>query len=352
MKEGDPQKTAEPAGADAANPAVPTLPILVVGSVALDTITTPHGQVRDVLGGSAAYFSLVASLLAPVRVVAVVGEDFPERYREALGRRDVDLSGLVTQPGKTFRWEGIYEADLVRRRTIRTDLNVFETFRPTIPSSFAATPVVFLANIDPDLQASVLDQMESPRWVFLDTMNFWLHGAKRDSLVRLLSRVHAVLVDHEEARLLSGQQRLADAARWIADHGPLMVVVKRGDCGALVRLGNDWFWVSPYPEAEVMDATGAGDSFAGGVLGAIARWGEDGGGLRRALVVGAAAASRAIEVFGAQDLVNLDLAGVLDRARVIRGMGQVPQPDPALDGVPVATVTRPKGGSTGGSRKG
>lgn len=235
-------------------------PILVVGSVALDTISTPQAKGVEVLGGSASYVSLVSSVFAPVRIVAVVGEDFPEKHHEVLACRGIDLTGLSVAPGKTFQWEGVYEADLVGRRSLRTDLNVFEIFRPVIPDSFRQTPIVFLANIDPDLQASVLDQMDKPEWVVLDTMDFWMNGAKRDSLLRLLGRVHAVLVNDEEAKLLTGLNVIPDAACWIQDRGPEVVVVKRGDCGALARIRSTWFWVPPFPEGRVVDPTGAGDS--------------------------------------------------------------------------------------------
>jgi sugar/nucleoside kinase (ribokinase family) len=306
-------------------------PILVVGSVALDTISTPQRQGVEVLGGSASYVSLVSSVFAPVRLVAVVGEDFSERHHQVLACRGVDLAGLSIEPGKTFHWEGRYDDDLVGRRTICTELNVFETFRPVIPGAFRATPIVFLANIDPDLQASVLDQMESPEWVVLDTMNFWMTGPKRDSLSKLLSRVHAVLINDEEARLLTGLYNLPAAARWVQQRGPEVVVIKRGDCGALARIRDGWFWVPPYLEGGVVDPTGAGDSFAAGFLGSLARWGLDDTGLRRSLLIGAAAASCAIEKFGAEALVEMNLNEILFRARRIRDIGSAPGPDPALD---------------------
>jgi sugar/nucleoside kinase (ribokinase family) len=163
-------------------------------------------------------------------------------------------------------------------------------------------------------------------------MDYWMTGAKRESLIRLLGRVDGVLVDHGEARLLSGLSRLTEAVRWIADRGPRFVVLKRGDCGALALLAGEWFWTPPYPEADVRDPTGAGDSFAGGLLGGLARWGTEGAGLRRALVVGAATASRAIEGFGAEPLAELELSEILERARLVRDMGCFPRPDPALDG--------------------
>lgn len=329
-------------GAGGPGPTDGVPPILVVGSVALDSVATPERRVRDVLGGSASYFSLVASLLAPVRVVGVVGEDFPESCRRTLSRRSIDLTGLVTEEGKTFRWSGEYDPDLVGRRTLRTELNVFESFQPKIPQSYRSTPLVFLANIDPDLQASVLDQMSDPQWVFLDTMDFWMEGAKRQSLIGLLDRVDAVLIDHVEARLLSGQSHLQDAVQWIRDRGPKIVVIKRGDCGALARLEDEWFWVPPYPESAVQDPTGAGDSFAGGVLGAMARWGTSGSGLRRALLVGAAAASCAIEAFGAEPIAELSPDEVFRREAVLRRMTEVSEGDPA-------TVARPPAVRSGGA---
>ena len=325
--------------------------ILVVGSVALDTVTTPRGKAEDVLGGSASYFSLVASALTEVRLVGVVGSDFPDECRVALEAAGVDVGGLTVEEGKTFRWEGVYGADLVGRRSLRTELNVFETFRPRIPAAFRKTPIVFLANIDPDLQAAVLDQMESPSRVVLDTMDFWMTGKKKDALVGLLGRVQVVLVDQREAQLLTDRPRLADAVEWIQDRGPRIVVVKRGDCGALARLDDDWFWIPPYPVADVVDPTGAGDSFAGGFLGSLARWGDDPAGLRRGLIIGAAAASRAIEGFGALWMAGVELEEILERARVIADMGRLPYPDPVLNERHVVATAPWTGGEAGGPRQ-
>ncbi|MBD3335644.1 MAG: sugar kinase [Candidatus Eisenbacteria bacterium] len=327
-------------------------PILVVGSVALDTITTAHGRADKVLGGSASYFSLVASAFAPVRLVAVVGDDFPADYRALLSARRIALDGLVVSPGRTFHWEGIYEADLVGRRSLKTELNVFEAFRPEIPGPFQDSPIVFLANIDPELQASVLDQMKEPRWVVLDTMDFWMTGDKREALLRLLPRVHVVLVDHGEARLLTGESHLSRAARWIQERGPRVVVVKRGDSGALARIDGTWFWVPPYPEAAVIDPTGAGDSFAAGFLGAVAGWGLDAAGIRRGLLMGAASASFVIERFGAQSLAEFDPAEIVRRARIIRDMGSMERPDPVLDEEVPEEAGSSRGGTSGGSGKG
>jgi sugar/nucleoside kinase (ribokinase family) len=298
--------------------------VLVVGSVALDTIHTPGGSAEEVLGGSASYFALAASHLTTVRMVAVVGEDFPQQYRTLLREAGVDLQGLETRPGRTFRWEGSYAQDFVHRDTLRTELNVFREFRPRVPEAYRETPVVFLANIDPELQELVLEQVRRPRWVVLDTMNFWLEGAKREVLLRLLPKVNALLVDHTEARLLSRRHHLGEAARWIQDQGPRIVVVKRGDAGALVRWDQRWRWVPPYPTARVVDPTGAGDTFAAGWIGALARWGWDGAEAHASLLVGAAAASLAIEGFGAQSLVRMTTDRLMERARELREMADYP----------------------------
>jgi sugar/nucleoside kinase (ribokinase family) len=280
--------------------------LLVVGSVALDSLETPFGRREDVLGGSASYFSACASYFAPTRVVAVVGEDFPEEHVRFLASRGVDLTGLVRRPGRTFRWKGRYEFDLNTAHTLDTQLNVFAEFRPELPAAHRDSDYVFLGNIDPDLQRAVLDQVRAPRFVACDTMNFWI-SSKRDSLLKTLRRVDMLFVNDAEARQLADEHNVVKAARRILSFGPRAVVVKRGEYGALFFSGDEVFAASAYPLPAVFDPTGAGDSFAGGFMGYVARSRrEDPGTLRRAIVLGSVLASFTVEQFS------------LDRLRTLR----------------------------------
>jgi len=279
--------------------------ILCVGSVALDTVKTPFGEVKEKLGGSATYFSMAASFFSPVTVVAVVGDDMIEDRIAPLRGRDIDLSGIEKRKGKTFRWSGVYSYDLNTRETIETQLNVFEEFDPEIKEEFRSIPFVFLGNIDPDLQHKVLDQMTSPRVVVTDTMNYWISG-KRDSLIKLLSRVDILVINDAEARELSGEYNILTSARWIIDRGPRTVIIKKGEHGALMFRGRSLFSAPGFPLDAVFDPTGAGDSFAGGFVGFLARTedlSEDN--LRRAVIYGSTMASFAVEEFGVEKLMEV-----------------------------------------------
>lgn len=279
--------------------------LLAVGSVALDSVETPFGSRREVLGGSATYFSTCASFFGPVRLVAVVGEDFPEEHVRFLRSRGVDLQGLSQRPGRTFRWSGRYEFDLNQAHTLDTQLNVFADFNPDLPESYRDSSHVFLGNIDPDLQRRVVDQVRSPRFVAADTMNFWIES-KRESLIRALKRVHLLFVNDAEARELAGEHNVVRAARSILSFGPKAVVVKRGEYGALYFSGEEVFASSAYPLPELFDPTGAGDSFAGGFMGYLARAnGLDHGTMRRAIVLGGVLASFAVEKFSLDRLRDL-----------------------------------------------
>jgi sugar/nucleoside kinase (ribokinase family) len=280
--------------------------LLVVGSVALDSLETPFGRREEVLGGSAAYFSACASFFSPTRVVAVVGEDFPEEHLRFLASRGVDLSGLVRRPGRTFRWKGRYEFDLNTAHTIDTQLNVFAEFRPELPAAHRDSEYVFLGNIDPDLQRAVLDQVRAPRFVACDTMNFWI-SSKRESLLKTLRRVDMLFVNDAEARQLAEEHNVVKAARRILAFGPRSVVIKRGEYGALFFSGDEVFAASAYPLSALFDPTGAGDSFAGGFMGYLARSRrEDHATMRRAIVLGGVLASFTVEQFS------------LDRLRTLR----------------------------------
>ncbi len=279
--------------------------IAVVGSVAFDTIETPIGRAEDVLGGSATYFSLAASFFAPVHLVAVVGEDFPDAEREYLASRGIDISGLEVRPGRTFRWTGRYHEDLNVRDTLSLELNVFADFRPTLSEEVRKAPIVYLGNIDPDLQEAVLEQFDDPSLVACDTMNHWITNS-REPLVELLPRLDLLVLNDEEARLLSREQNVARAARRILELGPRSVLVKRGEYGAILFSPESVFAVPAYPLEEVFDPTGAGDVFAGGVVGYLAATGERSEmGLRRAIVYGTVLASYAVEDFGPERLRTL-----------------------------------------------
>jgi sugar/nucleoside kinase (ribokinase family) len=279
--------------------------LLVVGSMALDSVETPFGRREEVLGGSATYFSTAASFFGPVRLVATVGEDFPDEHLLFLADRGVDLAGLVRQPGKTFRWKGRYEFDLNTAHTLDTQLNVFAHFAPELPQAWRGSEYVFLGNIDPDLQRDVLDQVRAPRFVAMDTMNFWI-TSKRESLQKTLRRVDMLFVNDAEARQLAGEHNVVKAARRILSLGPRAVVVKRGEYGALFFARDHLFAASAYPLASLFDPTGAGDSFAGGFMGYLARAGrEDPEVLRRAIVLGSVLASFAVEQFSLERLRTL-----------------------------------------------
>jgi sugar/nucleoside kinase (ribokinase family) len=274
--------------------------ILVVGSVALDSVETPFGTAERVLGGSATFFSAAASLFAPVRVVGVVGDDYPLERLDFLADRGVDLGGIEQADGESFFWAGRYHFDLNSRDTLETRLGVFADFHPRIPDHFRDSEIVFLGNIDPVLQLDVLDQVESPGLVAADTMNFWIES-KRPDLMRLLERVDVLLLNDSEVRELADTPSLLDAARWVMDRGPRYVVVKKGEHGA-VLYARDWMFFAPgYPLERVFDPTGAGDAFAGGFLGALASEGAHDGShdeaLRRAVIYGSATGSFAVEDF-------------------------------------------------------
>ena len=291
--------------------------ILSVGSVALDAVETPAGSVDGVIGGSAVFFSAAASLLAPVRVVGVVGDDYPMAQLRFLGDRGVDFGGLERLPGESFFWGGRYSEDFRRRETTVTRLGVFAAFDPSVPPAYRDSRIVFLGNIDPELQLGVLDQVRSPDLVAADTMNFWIERT-RDALMRVLSRLDILLVNDEEALQLAGGDDLAAAARWIRRRGPTLVVVKRGGDGA-VLFADGWTFSCPaFDVAAIVDPTGAGDAFAGGFLGHLARTGSyDEAALRRATTYGAATGSCAVEAFSVDRFRTLSLAELEDRVRTL-----------------------------------
>lgn len=294
--------------------------ILVVGSVAFDTIETPFGRGQEVLGGSATYFSTSASFFATVRLVAVVGEDFPDEHRHFLAARNIDLAGLQVAPGRTFRWTGRYGFDLNEAQTLDTQLNVFEGFQPQLPEGFRDTEIVFLANIDPELQLEVLRQVRRPRLVACDTMNFWIAG-KRQALVETLRHVDILLINEGETRQLANEPNLVRAARAILALGPQTLVIKRGEYGALVISAHSIFSIPAYPLEEVFDPTGAGDTFAGGFIGYLAATGNiTDAAVRKAAVFGSVMASFTVENFSLDRLRSVSWAEIEGRFRKFQAL--------------------------------
>jgi len=278
--------------------------ILAVGSIAYDTVETPFGSRKDVLAGSVTYFSIAASHFVPVAVVAAVGDDFLERDLSLLASRGVDVSGVARMPGRTFRWAARYSDDLNDRTTLYTELGVFADFRPEIPEAHRRPPFLFLGNIDPDLQADVCRAVERPRMVACDTMNFWIEG-KRESLLKTLGLIDLLIINDSEARLLSGEASLLAAARKIRSLGPRSLVVQRGEYGAAIFTETFTGALPALLLEDVVDPTGAGDSFAGGMLGCLAALGStDDRSLLRAAAAGAVMASFTVQGFGMEGLLR------------------------------------------------
>lgn len=291
--------------------------ILVVGSLAYDSISSPEGKVAKTLGGSANYFSLAAQHFAKVRVVGVVGDDYGDDDLQMLRGRNVDTEGLQVVTGKTFHWEGRYEGDMNEAITMNTELNVFEHFNPTLPESYKSTPFAFLANIDPILQLEVLKQIRSPKMIASDTMNFWITSKKAD-LLKVLAKVDLVVINEKESILLTEKNNAIAASLEILKMGPKAVIIKRGEYGFILRTGSDFFALPAYPIARVVDPTGAGDSFAGGLFGYLASKNEKMTfeNLKQGCVRGAVVASFTVENFGVKSLKELtkdQLNGRLDQ---------------------------------------
>lgn len=295
--------------------------LLVTGSIGIDTVETPLGRAADVLGGSAVYFSFASSIFTPVRLVGVVGEDFPSTFREVFAGRPIDIAGLETRKGsRTFRWSGKYVGDMNAAQTLRTDLNVLGEAGPKIPAAFVDSQFVFLANTHPALQRDLLGQLKSPGLVVADTMNLWIETA-RDELVKTLGVVHGVVLNDGEARLLTGRTNLIEAGRAVLELGPRFVVIKKGEHGSLLVTREDLFALPAYPTTKVADPTGAGDSFAGGMLGYLASVGRSGAAdLRAALARGTVTASFTIEGFSLDALKAATRAGIEERLGKLRAL--------------------------------
>lgn len=292
--------------------------ILVVGSVAFDDVETPFGKAERVLGGSTLYFAAAASLFAPVRVVSVVGTDFDRDELRFLEERGVDLAGLQVEQGKTFTWGGRYDYDLNSTDTLFTDLNVYADFHPRLPAAYAESEYVFLANIHPALQREVLAQTRSPRLTMMDTMNLWLN-TERDSVVETMRLVDMVSINETEVRLFAGTSSVVRGARQILALGPRAVLVKKGEYGSVMITRDDYFVAPAFPLEEVYDPTGAGDSFAGGFLGYLARGGNlSVGAMRRAVIYGSAVASFTVERFSLDRLRTLTPGDISRRVTEFR----------------------------------
>lgn len=294
--------------------------IVVVGTVAFDTVETPFGRGENVLGGSATYFSTSASFFSDVSLVAVVGEDFPQEHVDFLKSREIDLQGLQRIPGKTFHWSGRYGYDLNEAQTLDTQLNVLLDFKPELPVSYRDTDVLFLANIDPELQLQVLDQVKSAKLTACDSMNFWI-SSKPDALKEVMRRVDIVVINEGEARMLTGEANLVKAARSIISLGCKRLVVKRGEYGVLMFTADTIFAAPAWPLEEVFDPTGAGDTFAGGFMGYLANTGDlSEEGVRQALVFGSVMASFNVEDFSLNRMKRLTYLEIEARYRSFKGL--------------------------------
>jgi sugar/nucleoside kinase (ribokinase family) len=303
--------------------------LLVVGSIALDSVTTPFGETADALGGSAVFFSAAGSLLNPVSVVGVVGDDYPIAELERWVERGVDWSAVEHAEGESFRWKGRYSYDLQNRETLETRLGVFADFQPKISEKQRDARYVFLGNIDPELQLGVLDQVRKPELVACDTMNYWIQS-KRDTLMDLMSRIDILMVNDSEARELSGDWNIYRAARWILKQGPSMAVIKQGEYGAVLVDNDSTFYIPAYPLEEIFDPTGAGDAFAGGFMAHLARTGDlTSHNVRRAMVYGSAMGSFAVEAFSINRFHEIGHPEVTDRVRAFGDLVRFDiQPEP------------------------
>jgi sugar/nucleoside kinase (ribokinase family) len=294
--------------------------LLVVGSIALDSVKTPRGEVTEVLGGSAVYFAYAASFFAPVRVVGVVGDDFPEHHLDELRRHGVDTAGVRRSPGKTFRWKGSYEGSMNEARTLAVELNVLGGFDGGLPPSFLDSDYVFLANGPPAMQHRVLDQLPAARLKVADTMNHWIRDT-RDDLARLFRRVDGVVMNDQEVRVYTGEENLPRAGRKLIEEGLRFVVVKKGEHGSLLVTKDEFFVLPAYPTTEVIDPTGAGDSFAGGLMGYLAHAGDfrlpD---LKRGLLAGTVVASINVEGFSLDRLRAITRDDIDARSDAFRKM--------------------------------
>jgi sugar/nucleoside kinase (ribokinase family) len=298
----------------------PNPSVVIVGSVGLDDLETPFGRETGCLGGSASYACVAASFFAPTGMVGVVGTDFPRRHLNRFRKRGIDLAGLQTVAGRTFRWSGVYATNLEDRRTLRTELNVFAGFQPELPPTFVRAPFVLLGNISPGLQLHVLDQIRSPRFVAADTMNLWIHTARKD-LLRVMKRVDLLTLNESEAREYTGRRGLEAAAKRLLSFGPRWVLIKRGGAGSRLFGPGGGLLVPACPAPEVRDPTGAGDMYAGGFVGRLSREPRlDRPAMLRAMQAGSVVASLGIERFGLDAIWKIAPAALAGRIRAFQSL--------------------------------
>jgi sugar/nucleoside kinase (ribokinase family) len=297
--------------------------LVIVGSIGIDTIETPREKHVEILGGSVSYACAAASFFVKTGMVGVVGTDFPSEHRALWEKMGIDLAGLQTQEGKTFRWSGVYEANMDNRRTLLTELNVFERFTPELPESYRDAPFLFLGNIAPELQLHVLEQVHSPEFVLIDTMDLWINIA-RDSLVKVVGKCDMLTLNESEARLFTGEHSLMTAAKALLAMGPRFVLIKKGQSGSMLFSKDGIFLLHAFPLADFKDPTGAGDTFAGGLMGALAEFGEtDEQAIRRAMVYGSVTAAFGVEEFSLKRLATLDRKQIDHRADVLKSMCRI-----------------------------
>jgi len=303
--------------------AADTPSLVVVGSIGIDTIETPVTRRESILGGSASYACAAASFFTNVGMVGVVGTDFPKQHVDLYKHFQINLDGLETVPGETFRWTGVYEANMDNRRTLSTELNVFAAFQPKLPASYRKSPFLFLANIQPGLQLHVLDQIEKPRFTVVDTMDLWINTAK-EVLIEVIKRVDMLTLNESEARRLSGQHTLLKAARALLDLGPKYVLIKKGEHGSILFSEQSIFMMPAFPLEDVQDPTGAGDTFAGGLMGALAAAGKvDETSIRKAMIYGSVVASFGVEAFSLDRLRAITALDIEARTSLFREMMSV-----------------------------
>lgn len=297
--------------------------LTIVGSIGIDTIETPTEKREEILGGSASFACAAASFFAQTGMVGVVGTDFPQEYRDSWTKMNIDLEGLQTVEGKTFRWSGVYEENMDNRRTLSTELNVFETFSPELPEKYRAAPFLFLGNIHPALQLHVLEQVHNPRFILIDTMDLWIN-IDRPDLEKVISKSHMLTLNESEAELFTGERSLVKAAHQLLELGPEYVLIKKGGNGSMLFSKEEIFLLHAFPLDDFKDPTGAGDTFAGGFMGALAAGGKtDFAAIRGALAYGTIVASFGVEEFSLERLIRLDRKQIEERMHTFKRMCQL-----------------------------
>ena len=298
----------------------PAVDLTIVGSIGIDTIETPAEKQEEILGGSVSYACAAASFFTQTGMVGVVGTDFPQEYRDTWTHMNIDLEGLQTVEGKTFRWSGVYEENMDNRRTLSTELNVFETFSPELPEDYREAPYLFLGNIHPALQLHVLEQVRNPRFILIDTMDLWINIDKED-LTEVIGKCHMLTLNESEAQLFTGAHSLSQAAQRLLKLGPEYVLIKKGGNGSMLFTKDDVFLLHAYPLESFKDPTGAGDTFAGGFMGALAASGRtDKEAIRQAMVYGSIVASFGVEEFSLERLKQLDRNKIEERVEEFKAM--------------------------------